>query len=75
MFTILIGILALYIYFKIGVIAFKLSWGIIKIIFALIFSPLLLIGFLVAGLMYGAVILLVIMGIIALIKSIAMKGL
>lgn len=70
MLTLIIGIIALMIYVKIGVLAFKLTWGIFKVVLALVFSPIILVGLLIAGIFSGAIVLLVVMGLVALIASI-----
>jgi len=73
MFTLLLCIAAIAIFFKVGTLAFKLSWGIIKIVLTLVLSPIIFIVFIVGGLLYGALIVLVIMGIVALISGVVAK--
>ena len=50
-------------------LAFRMTWGLIKIIFAIIFLPVLLIGLLIAGLVHFVIPILLVAGIISLIKS------
>lgn len=50
-------------------IAIKAAWGITKVLFTIVFLPVILIGMAVAGLMYIAFPLLIIVGIIALIGA------
>ena len=70
MFTIILCIAAVAIFSKLGIMAFKLSWGILKILLTLILSPILFILFIAGGLIYAAFIILIIMGIIALVGAI-----
>ena len=49
--------------------AFKASWGILKVLLTIIIFPLFLIGLFVSGLVYIALILLVIAGIVSVVKS------
>ena len=49
--------------------AFKASWGIIKILFYIVFAPVILIAMFASGLIYLALVLAVIMGLITLLAS------
>ena len=66
----------LYILFMIGfiwlgwkliVLAFRATWGITKVLFYIVFFPMILIGMVLGGLIYIAFPILVIVGIIALL--------
>ena len=64
MLTALFIILMFAVFGKLILLAFKASWGVLKVIF-----PLFLIGLFVSGLVYIALILLVIAGIVSVVKS------
>ena len=51
--------------------AFKMAWGLTKVAFSLIFLPVILIGLVLAGLVYLALPILVIVGIVMLVKRMA----
>ena len=59
----------LVIFGKLFMFAVKASWGLARILVTIIFLPLVLVGLVVAGVIYLAVPLLVIAGIISLIKT------
>ena len=69
MFTVLFTILTFIVFGKLLIFAIKASWGLARILVTVIFLPLVLIGLLVAGLVYLAVPLLVVAGVISLLKS------
>ena len=54
---------------KLLVFAIKASWGVIKILFTIIFLPLILIGLVIAGLTSVALPILLVIGVISLIAS------
>ena len=68
MLTLLFSIMMLIIFGKLFIFALKASWGIVKIIFTIVLLPVILIGLVFAGLMYIAVPVLVIIGIVSLVK-------
>lgn len=67
--TILFLILLFTIFGKLLSIAIKAAWGITKILFSIVFLPLVLIGLFFSGLVYVALIVLIIVGIVSLVKS------
>jgi hypothetical protein len=69
MFTLLFTILTFLVFGKLLIFAVKASWGLARILVTIIFLPLVLVGLVVAGVIYLAVPLLVIAGIISLIKT------
>lgn len=69
MLTALFVILMLVVFGKLLVFAIKASWGIIKILFTIIFLPLILIGLVIAGLTSVALPILLVIGVISLIAS------
>ena len=54
---------------KMIIFAFKASWGILKVLLTIIIFPLFLIGLFFSGLVYIALILLLIAGIVSVVKS------
>lgn len=62
MFTVLFGIMMLVIFGKLVKFAVKASWGLIKIVFTIVFLPLVLAGLFLAGLAAFAVPALLILG-------------
>ena len=48
--------------------AFRLAWGVTKVIFAIVFFPIILIGLALAGFVYVSIFLLIIAGIISLFR-------
>lgn len=62
MFTIFIGIIMLVIFGKLVKFAFKASWGLLKIVFTIVFLPLVLVGLILAGLAAFTVPVLLILG-------------
>ncbi|MCR5469129.1 MAG: hypothetical protein K6F37_09225 [Lachnospiraceae bacterium] len=70
MFLTLLFLICMFgIFGKLLVIAFQMAWGITKVVFTLIFLPLILIGLVVGGLIYVALPLLLIIGLISLIAG------
>lgn len=65
MVIIIFAILMFVVFGRILSIAIKAAWGILKILFSIVFLPFLLIGFMMAGLVAVAFILLIIIGIIS----------
>ena len=58
-------ILSFVVFGKIFLSSIKLTWGITKILFSLILLPIILIGLVVAGFIYLALPILIIVGLIA----------
>ena len=52
--------------------AFKLAWGATKVIFAIVFFPIILIGLALSGFIFVAIILLMIVGFISLIRHLVL---
>ena len=71
MLTLIISICAIAVFFRLGILAFKLAWGITKIVLSLVFAPVLFILLMVGGLAYVALGLVVIMALVTLIASFA----
>lgn len=49
----------------------KAAWGITKVVATVVFFPIIVIGLLMAGLVYLAVPILVVVGIIAMVRALA----
>ncbi len=64
MWTLVFLILMIAVFGKLLIFAVKATWGITKILFTLVFFPLVLIGLVAAGLMYIALPILLVVGII-----------
>lgn len=69
MLTALFIILIFAVFGKMIIFAFKASWGILKVLLTIIIFPLFLIGLFFSGLVYIALILLLIAGIVSVVKS------
>lgn len=69
MLTVLFIILMFAVFGKMIIFAFKASWGILKVLLTIIIFPLFLIGLFFSGLVYIALILLLIAGIVSVVKS------
>lgn len=73
MLTLIFACLMVWIFGKLIWIAFKMTWGITKVLFNLVFLPLILIALVIGGLVSVALPVLIIIGIIMLICEIAEK--
>lgn len=73
MITWIFMILMVGIFGKLIGLAFKMTWGITKILFTLVFLPVILIGLVIAGLISIALPLLVVIGIITLIGAVVKR--
>ncbi len=69
MLTIIFTILLVAVFIKLLLWAIKAAWGIVKVIFTVVLIPLAVVALAVFGLMYVAIPILIIVGIIALIGS------
>ena len=67
----LFTILMLVVFGKMIGLAFRAAWGVTKIVFGLIFLPVILIGLVIAGFMYLALPILAVAGIVMLIRRFA----
>ena len=70
MLTILFCLALVWLIWKMVLLGLKLTWGIAKFICVVLLLPVLLIGLVFAGLIYIAIPVLVIAGIVVLIKGI-----
>lgn len=69
MFTVFMVILMIWIFGKLLVISLRASWRILRILFTVIFLPLILVGLLVAGILSVAFPLLLVLGAITVFAS------
>ena len=69
MITLFFVILMLAVFGKLAVIAIKATWGITKILFSIVFLPIILIILALSGCMVVAVPILAIVGLIALFSN------
>lgn len=67
MLTLLFIILMFSVFGKILHMAIKLTWGITKVVFTLIFLPFIVIGLAVAGFMYLSILVLIVAGFFAFV--------
>lgn len=71
MLTIIFIIALVWVLWKLVVLGIKAAWGITKIVCTVILLPAVLIGLVCVGLIYVAIPILVVVGIIAVIGGIA----
>lgn len=67
MLTFIFAILMIWIFGKLIGFAFRAAWGVTKILFTCLFLPVILICLVIGGLIYIALPLLLIIGIVALV--------
>ena len=69
MLTLIFGIALVWAIWKIVVLGFKLTWGILRFVFGVFLFPLIVIGIFAAGLIYIALPMVVIAGLVALVAG------
>lgn len=74
MLMILFLICMIWIFGKLLVFGLKMSWGILKLLLAIGFLPLLLIGIVLVGMIKLAFPILIIIGIVALVRKCCERG-
>ena len=67
MLSILFAIFMIWFIFKLGIFGIRASWGILKLLCTVVFFPVILIALVIGGLIYIALPILIVGGIIALI--------
>jgi len=67
MLTLIFLILMFSVFGKILHMAIKLTWGLTKILFGLIFLPIIVVGLAIAGFMYLSIIVLIVAGFFAFV--------
>ena len=70
MLTILFFMLMIWVFWKLVKLSVKAAWGISKILFTLVFLPIILIVLVIAGFIYIAIPILAIVGVIALVSGV-----
>lgn len=66
MLTFIFFIMMIWVFWKLVKLSMKAAWGITKILFTLVFLPIILIVLMIAGFVYIAIPILAIVGVIAL---------
>lgn len=69
MITLIFIILMIMVFGKLLIWSIKAAWGITKILFTVVFLPIVLIALALSGAIYIAIVLLIIGGIVTLAKS------
>lgn len=69
MITLIFIILMIMVFGKLLIWSIKAAWGIMKILFTVVFLPIVLIALALSGAIYIAIVLLIIGGIVTLVKS------
>ena len=69
MITLIFIILLIMVFGKLLIWSIKAAWGITKILFTVVFLPIILIALALSGAIYIAIVLLIIGGIVTLVKS------
>ena len=69
MLNLLFAILMIMVFGKLIGFAIRAAWGISKVIVTLVFLPLILIGLVLGGLIYLALPILIVVGLVALFKG------
>lgn len=68
MITLIFIILMIMVFGKLLIWSIKAAWGITKILFTVVFLPIVLIALALSGAIYIAIVLLIIGGIVTLVK-------
>lgn len=69
MITLIFIILMIMVFGKLLIWSIKAAWGITKMLFTVVFLPIVLIALALSGAIYIAIVLLIIGGIVTLVKS------
>ena len=69
MITLIFIILMIMVFGKLLIWSIKAAWGITKILFTVVFLPIILIALALSGAIYIAIVLLIIGGIVTLVQS------
>ena len=69
MITLVFIILMIMVFGKLLIWSIKAAWGITKILFTVVFLPIILIALALSGAIYIAIVLLIIGGIVTLVRS------
>lgn len=69
MLTLLFMVLMIVVFGKLLVFALKASWGIVKVLLTIVFLPLVLVCLVLAGLVYVAVPVLLVVGLFSMARE------
>lgn len=69
MLTLLFMVLMVVVFGKLLVFALKASWGIVKVLLTIVFLPLVLVCLVLAGLVYVAVPVLLVVGLFSMVRE------
>lgn len=69
MLTLIFTILLIYVFGKLLGLSIRAAWGITRILFTLVFLPVMLILLVIGGLLYIALPILVVIGIVSLLTG------
>lgn len=69
MLTLLFIVLIVVVFGKLLVFALKASWGIVKVLLTIVFLPLVLVCLVLAGLVYVAVPILLVVGLFSMVRE------
>lgn len=69
MLTLLFMVLMIVVFGKLLVFALKASWGIVKVLLTIVFLPLVLVCLVLAGLVYVAVPVLLVVGLFSMVRE------
>ena len=69
MLTLIFFILLVIVFGRLAIIAFRATWGILKVLLTIVFFPLILIGMAISGMAILAIIIIVIVGVVSLLTS------
>lgn len=71
MLTIIFFVALIYVIWKLFVLGIKMTWGIARFIVTVLLLPLFLVGMMFAGMVYIAIPVLIIAGLIAVVGNLA----
>lgn len=69
MLTLLFMVLMIVVFGKLLIFALKASWGIAKVLLTIVFLPLILVCLVLAGLVYVAVPILLVVGLCSMVRE------
>ena len=69
MLTMIFSIMMIMVFGKLIILAIRASWAITKVLFSIVFLPFIIIGLFMAGLVYLAIPILAVVGIVALLDG------
>jgi hypothetical protein len=73
MITLFFAVMMISVFGRLLIWGIKAAWGLEKMLFSLIILPLFLIGLVCAGLIYAAVAILIVCGVVVLLGSVVVR--